>query len=177
MIDVFVDASLSRRRWGCAGVVIQPVAPLSFPTLEFRYPLKPGINTNFGEMLAIIHGAQVLEQALRLIEYDPIHMMVRVSSDSEACIRALDRPTRLRSEAFVRLTKKARAAWNRLREEGIINGWCWRHVPRTKNPADRVARLGRDYYLELYQWENPPQPETSDPSSSAGSRRKARPQP
>ena len=172
MINVFVDASLSKKRWGCAGVVIQPCIPISFSEVSFRYPLRSGLKSNQGEMLAIIHSAHACRQVLKLIEYDPLNTFVTIRTDSVSCAKALTYPSRLRSKPFIALAKTARMAWDRLREDDCIAGWGCSHITRKNNPADRVSKIGRAYYLELYKWEIPNSPKTSGRSSFKGSAQK-----
>lgn len=151
MIDVYVDASLSRKNWGCAGVLIAPVAPLSFPTTEFTFGVKPGTNPNDGEMQAILHGARALRQILKLVVYAPMHTIIRIKTDSEACCRAMQSVQGFRADSFISLTKSAKLAWDRLRDEQLISGYVVTKIPRSRNRADLVARQGRLFYSRMYQ--------------------------
>lgn len=174
MIDVFVDASLSRTKWGCAGIIIRAAAPLRFPETQFQFGLKPGLTSNEGEMLAMLMAARVVPQVLTLVEYDERSTIVRIKTDSMACVRALNSMKHLRSQKFIALTKKVRREWDELRDRHrMIAGWSYSHVEREKNPADAVAQQGRQFYGGLFSWPRTSS-ETSGASSSKGRKQKGR---
>lgn len=158
MINVYTDASVSRKKEGAAGVIF------NFPNgsrLVLSFPTESGLTSNIAEMTAIYMAGRFLLDNWESLDYDPKSNFVRINTDSENVVNGFMRPERRINDRAFSIAKKTRQLWDKLRDVGAIRGWECVKINRSTNPADKVAKNARKEFGGLYQCPRSPKPNDS----------------
>lgn len=148
MLNVYTDASVSRKRDGAAGIIIEMP---SGSRLVLSFPLESGLNANLAEATAIYLVGRFFLDNWKMLDYDPSSNFVRINTDSQNTVNGFLKPERRLNDSAYAICKKARQIWDNLRDIGAIRGWECVKVDRTKNPADAIAKAARKEFGGLYK--------------------------